>query len=210
MQNFSFLSGWVLFLSKKTTFYELLSYQNNKGSKEGEVMTKRRDRLARFETLEDTNIEQPFKPIKCAGKGDNTRPLWRDGRAFSRYGERNIHTVPRSKLCCLRIKDCLSTAVGTTMGWFFCRILAITTAFLCAAIISFTVGNNLLLSYVRLRSFAFIFFFWLYKFCKVWGEWKVESEEGKSLGPTGGPPSPPPSLAIPLLPPLPAGPRYRR
>ena len=44
------------------------------------------------------------------------------------------------------------------------------------------------------------------KFCKVWGEWEVESEEGKSLGPTGGPPSPPPSLAIPLLPPLPAGP----
>ena len=42
--------------------------------------TKRRDRLARFGTLEDGYIEQPFKPIKSDGKGDNTRPLWRNGR----------------------------------------------------------------------------------------------------------------------------------
>ena len=41
--------------------------------------TKRRDRLARFGTLKDPKIEQPFKPIESAGKGDNTRPLWRDG-----------------------------------------------------------------------------------------------------------------------------------
>ena len=41
--------------------------------------TKRRDRLARFGTLEDGNIEQPFKPIKSVGKGDNTRPLWQNG-----------------------------------------------------------------------------------------------------------------------------------
>ena len=34
--------------------------------------------------------------------------------------------------------------VGTTKGWFFLRILAITTALLFAAIISFTVCKNLL------------------------------------------------------------------
>ena len=44
---------------------------------------------------------------------------------------------------------CRSTGAGTAKGWFFSRILAITTAFLCAAIISFTVGNNLLLLILR-------------------------------------------------------------
>ena len=31
-------------------------------------------------TLEDGNIEQPFKPTEFAGKGDNTRPRLRDAR----------------------------------------------------------------------------------------------------------------------------------
>ena len=67
--------------------------------------TKRRDRLAKFWTLEDRNMEQPFKPIRSAGKGDNTRPLWVHGRVLGRNGEHNKHTVPRPKPCCLRIKD---------------------------------------------------------------------------------------------------------
>ena len=55
------------------------------------------------------------------------------------------------------------------------RILAMTTAFLCAAIISFTVGNNLLLSCVRLRSFASIFFV-VVKWSE-WSEWVSEWSE---------------------------------
>ena len=82
-----------------------MSYENNKGSKEGEVMTTRRDRLVRFGTIEDTNVEQPFKPIKFAGKGDNTGPIWRDGGVFSRNGEYKKHTVSLPKPCCLRMND---------------------------------------------------------------------------------------------------------
>jgi len=44
----------------------------------------RKDRLARFGTLEAPKIEQPFKPKKSAEKGDNMKPLWRDGRVRSR------------------------------------------------------------------------------------------------------------------------------
>jgi len=45
---------------------------------------RREDRLARFGTLKAPKIEQPFKSKKSAGKGDNTKPLWRDGRVRSR------------------------------------------------------------------------------------------------------------------------------
>jgi len=44
---------------------------------------RRKDRLERFGTVEDPKIEQPFQPIKSARKGDNTKPLWRDGRVRS-------------------------------------------------------------------------------------------------------------------------------
>jgi len=44
---------------------------------------RRKDRLERFGTVEDPKIEQPFQPIKSARKGDNTKPLWRDGRIGS-------------------------------------------------------------------------------------------------------------------------------
>ena len=46
--------------------------------------------------------------------------------------------------------------VGTTKGWFFCQILAVTTAFLCAAIISFTVCNNLLFCQILVTTKAFL------------------------------------------------------
>jgi len=45
---------------------------------------RRKDRLARFGTLKAPKIEQPFKSKKSAGKGDNTKPLWRDSRVRSR------------------------------------------------------------------------------------------------------------------------------
>lgn len=45
---------------------------------------RRKDRLARFGTLKAPKIEQPFKSKKSAGRGDNTKPLWRDGRVRSR------------------------------------------------------------------------------------------------------------------------------
>jgi len=45
---------------------------------------RRQDRLARFGTLKAPKIEQPFKSKKSAGRGDNTKPLWRDGRVRSR------------------------------------------------------------------------------------------------------------------------------
>ena len=48
------------------------------------------------------------------------------------------------------------TGVGTTNGWFYWRILAITTAFLCAAIISFTVCNNLLFGRILAITKAFM------------------------------------------------------
>ena len=46
--------------------------------------------------------------------------------------------------------------VGTTKGWFFLRILAITTAFLCAATISFTVCKNLLFGRLLAITKAFM------------------------------------------------------
>lgn len=44
---------------------------------------RQKDRLKRFGTVEDPKIEQPFQPTKSARKGDNTKPLWRDGRVRS-------------------------------------------------------------------------------------------------------------------------------
>ena len=51
--------------------------------------TKRRNRLARFGTLEDGNMEQPFKPIKSVGRGDNMKPLW----LFDKY-----HPIFKAKI----------------------------------------------------------------------------------------------------------------
>ena len=48
------------------------------------------------------------------------------------------------------------TGVGITKGWFFCRILAITIAFLCAAIISFTICNYLLFDRILAIITAFM------------------------------------------------------
>ena len=46
--------------------------------------------------------------------------------------------------------------VGTTMGWFIYRIFAITTSFLCAAIISFTVCNILFFCRILATTKAFL------------------------------------------------------
>ena len=44
------------------------------GCERGWGKKKRTDRLATFGTLEDGNIEQPFKPIKSVGKGGWAHP----------------------------------------------------------------------------------------------------------------------------------------
>jgi len=61
------------------------SYEDER--EEDAVEKRRKDRLARFGTTKDPRIEQPFKPKNSVEKGDNMRPLWRDGRARSRDQE---------------------------------------------------------------------------------------------------------------------------
>jgi len=58
--------------------------EDDRNKAEKALEKRKNDRLARFGTLKKPKIEQPFKPKKSAGKGDNIKPLWRDGRVRSR------------------------------------------------------------------------------------------------------------------------------
>jgi len=58
--------------------------EDDRNKAEKALEKRKNDRLARFGTLKKPKIEQPFKPKKSAGEGDNTKPLWRDGRVRSR------------------------------------------------------------------------------------------------------------------------------
>lgn len=58
--------------------------EDDRNNAEKALEKRKNDRLARFGTLKKPKIEQPFKSKKSAEKGDNTKPLWRDGRVRSR------------------------------------------------------------------------------------------------------------------------------